>query len=114
MPLDDTQRFRKETSRLVRDDENEDSDIEEESGRFYSSKQLRQKEEDSKRQAQEEFLDIEQGGIEHFSPTELYIIVCLIQECRSKAFESFVFKVYNKIAVLLQKCFAKNSNRRTF
>ncbi len=63
IPLDDTQKLRKDTSRLVREDENEDSDMEEEGGRFYSSRKLRQLEEESKREAQEEFLDIEQGGL---------------------------------------------------
>lgn len=59
--MDDTQKYKKEKSRLVReDDENENSDSGEEGGRFYSK--LHDEDEEERREVEANFLRVEQGG----------------------------------------------------
>lgn len=58
--MDDTQKYHKEKSRLVREDDNEASDSGEEGGQFYS--RLRNDNENERRQFESEFLSVEQGN----------------------------------------------------
>ncbi|VDM68472.1 unnamed protein product [Strongylus vulgaris] len=61
IPLDDDQKLAEKgvRSRLIREDENDDSD--EEAPKFYSSKDLLRVEEERRREEQDHFLEQEQG-----------------------------------------------------
>lgn len=65
IPLDDTQKLKtkNERGRLIREDENDDSD-EECPNKFYSARELLRTEEDRKREEQEGFLERENGEFE--------------------------------------------------
>uniref|UniRef100_A0A1I7UY03 GCFC domain-containing protein n=1 Tax=Caenorhabditis tropicalis TaxID=1561998 RepID=A0A1I7UY03_9PELO len=62
IPLDDTQKLKSknERNRLIREDENDDSD-EECTNKFYSARELLRSEEDRRREEQEGFLEREHG-----------------------------------------------------
>ncbi|KAF1770798.1 hypothetical protein GCK72_002621 [Caenorhabditis remanei] len=62
IPLDDTQKIKSknERNRLIREDENDDSD-EECTNKFYSARELLRSEEDRRREEQEGFLEREHG-----------------------------------------------------
>ncbi|CAI5438314.1 unnamed protein product [Caenorhabditis angaria] len=63
LPLDDDQKIRSSgpRDRLVREDENDDSDEEYEQSKFYSARELLKSEEDRRREEQNEFLNQEHG-----------------------------------------------------
>lgn len=65
IPLDDTQKLKSknERNRLIREDENDDSD-EECTNKFYSARELLRTEEDRRREEQEGFLEREHGDDE--------------------------------------------------
>ncbi|CAP31469.2 Protein CBG12496 [Caenorhabditis briggsae] len=65
IPLDDTQKLKSknERNRLIREDENDDSD-EECANNFYSARELLRSEEDRRREEQERFLEREHGDVD--------------------------------------------------
>lgn len=65
VPLDDTQKLKSknERNRLIREDENDDSD-EECTNKFYSARELLRSEEDRRREEQEGFLEREHGDVD--------------------------------------------------
>uniref|UniRef100_F1KUT3 GC-rich sequence DNA-binding factor 1 n=1 Tax=Ascaris suum TaxID=6253 RepID=F1KUT3_ASCSU len=68
IPLDDVQKLKDKSvahSRLIREDDNDMSDEDDEAGRFYSSKTLVLNEEERRRSEHSQFLAIEQGDEEN-------------------------------------------------